>query len=215
MVPTLPASVVRWFERCCAKNPDERFQSAEEAFAALRVAADEVGPSGVGAANDGTLRGHRAPLSQRNPPLGTGDSASFPGTHDDPRVAARSSVWVALLDGAAGIAVLAALVAFALSRYSAEEVTKRAPAVVKAAAPAPSAALVAPELVPPPPSSEPLVDAPPLPAKSDTKPPDAPVSPDAPEKSAKNQKRSPAATTPAPRPERQRPPRRAPADLGF
>jgi outer membrane biosynthesis protein TonB len=210
-MPALPVPVVRWFERCCAKNPDDRFQSAEETFAALRSAAEQAGPLGVAGERDETLRGHRAPLSQRNPPLGTTDSASYPGTQASPPTAARSNVWIALLIGGTGVAILAALVAFAMNRLGTR-------ALASSAASTSAGVAVAPPANPAPllPPAEPAPPAAPVVS--------TPEPPGTPEKSPKNPKSvtrptpTPTPTpTPAPsrHPERQRPARRAPTDLGF
>lgn len=78
--PALSPQVVSWFERCCARLPEQRFQSADEAFAALRDAVEGADCGGrFSNLDQETLLGHRAPLSQRSPPLGTTDSLSYPG----------------------------------------------------------------------------------------------------------------------------------------
>jgi hypothetical protein len=114
--PSLPPQVVSWFERCCARDPNARFQSAEEAFSALRTAAESAVPSND---HDETLRGHRAPLSQRSPPLGTTDSASYPGADASHRVVSpapkRRS---AMALGVVGVTLVAAIGAIALVRLA-------------------------------------------------------------------------------------------------
>jgi len=82
--PSVPDGVVAWFERCCARDPDARFQSADELVEALQAAVggavllvprgsipeDFRGPSG-------TLRGHSAPLSPKTRAISTDDSGHF------------------------------------------------------------------------------------------------------------------------------------------
>jgi serine/threonine protein kinase len=210
MVPTLPISVVGWFERCCAKNPGERFQSAEEAFVALRAAAEDVGTSRVTGERDETLRGHRAPLSQRNPPLGTADSASYPGTQAMARVVPRSTPWVALLLAAGGIAILGAIIAFALSRFGVRD----APSQVAAGATTSAAIEVRPVTTAsahaPPAASE---ATPPAPLASDPAP--RPAAPAQTGVSAKKSGSKPQPPAPSRPPEQRRPSRRTPTDLGF
>jgi hypothetical protein len=80
----VPEPVALWFERCCARDAGERFQSAEELLEALQLAVgssivvtsrvlvpgDQRGPSG-------TIRGHAAPLSPSTRLLGTEDSGRY------------------------------------------------------------------------------------------------------------------------------------------
>jgi serine/threonine-protein kinase len=209
MMPALPVPVVRWFERCCARNPDDRFQNADEAFVALRAAAEEVDTSRVAGVHDETLRGHRAPLSQRSPPLGTTDSASYPGTQAVVGAGQRSGAWL-LLAGVSGVAALAAIVAIALSRFG----TRNAPAPVVAAATTGTAVEIRPldtasTNSPPPASQTALPSA--TPSDSATRAP-VPV-----EKPATARRSVPKPPTPAPNrvPEQRRPSRRTPTDLGF
>jgi serine/threonine-protein kinase len=82
--PNVSPSIGAWFKRCCARLPEDRFQSSDELVERLQealggslvlaqrgaVPEDQRGPSG-------TLRGHSAPVSTRTPALGTEDSGSF------------------------------------------------------------------------------------------------------------------------------------------
>jgi serine/threonine-protein kinase len=112
--PGLPEAVNLWFERCCARKPESRFQSADEAFVALQAAAEHVGPVPL----EDTLHGHRAPLSRRDLPLGTKDSPIYgsDASHRAPSKPARR-VSVALTLALAGVAVLGTLAAFAVARF--------------------------------------------------------------------------------------------------
>jgi serine/threonine-protein kinase len=201
VTPGLPPAVVAWFERCCARNPDERFQSADEAFQALRAAAEAVGPAGEAAgAQDGTLRGHRAPLSQRNPPLGTQDSASYPGMDASNRAppARGPTLWLALTLAAAGLVVLGTLAVFALQRARPEGKPPALAGASSAALPKPlPVAEVRPEPEPP---VEVVPDATGAPAAS--------VAAPKPRTQPKPARSTPAAPA-APKT------RRAPTDLGF
>ncbi|MGC4090427.1 MAG: serine/threonine-protein kinase [Polyangiaceae bacterium] len=82
--PAVPDSVVSWFERCCAREADQRFQSADELLEALQTAIggsvqlvprgaipqDFRGPSG-------TLRGHAAPLGPKTAAISTDGSGRY------------------------------------------------------------------------------------------------------------------------------------------
>jgi serine/threonine-protein kinase len=82
--PAVSQAVADWFARCCARLPEDRFQSSDELVEGLRSAVggsvvliqrglvpEELrGPSG-------TLRGHSAPLSTRTPAVGSDDSGAF------------------------------------------------------------------------------------------------------------------------------------------
>ncbi|MFZ5891884.1 MAG: serine/threonine protein kinase [Myxococcota bacterium] len=82
--PSVPDSVVAWFERCCAREPEQRFQSADELIEALQAAVnggvmllprgtvpeDFRGPSG-------TLRGHAPPLSPKTAAISTDGSGRY------------------------------------------------------------------------------------------------------------------------------------------
>jgi serine/threonine-protein kinase len=102
--PSVPDSVAAWFQRCCARGADERFQSADELVEALQravggavllvprgsVPEDFRGPSG-------TLRGHSAPLSPKTAAISTDGSGRFvlpsaddSGPHQPPAFAAPS-----------------------------------------------------------------------------------------------------------------------------
>jgi serine/threonine-protein kinase len=82
--PGVSAAVGDWFRRCCARNPEDRFQSSDELVEKLQAA---VGGSVVlvqrGAIPEelrgpsGTIRGHSAPLSMGTSALSTEDSGSF------------------------------------------------------------------------------------------------------------------------------------------
>jgi serine/threonine protein kinase len=83
--PTVSDAVANWFKRCCAREPGQRFQSADELVEALQSAVGGAvalvqrgsvpeefrGPSG-------TLRGHSAPLGPKTRALSTDDSGPFP-----------------------------------------------------------------------------------------------------------------------------------------
>jgi len=206
--PALPPGVVTWFERCCARDPNARFQSAEEAFAALRAAAESAARASD---HDDTLRGHRAPLSQRSPPLGTADSASYPGADASDRVPQAPRRRFALAFGVAGATLIAAIGAFALARIASDRGTEPAPSAVAAAgAPTP-----APSLEPVPAEMEPVVPTPSV----------EPPPPAAPAPSAEASTRAPARVAPRPVPAAKRPAANPPqparpksartTDLGF
>jgi hypothetical protein len=158
--PCTPQEVVSWFERCCARDPNARFQSADEAFTALRSAAERSVPAGD---HDDTLRGHRGPLSQRSPPLQTTDSASYPGADASHRVvvpAPKRRLALALgLLGATLVAASGALALVRLARGGEPQPVASTPALT----PAPTAAPAAePEpVVPEPVTPEPLASVPP------------------------------------------------------
>jgi len=158
-VPGLPAQVVSWFQRCCARDPDARFQSADEAFAALRTAAESAIPTSE---QDETLRGHRAPLSQRSPPLQTTDSASYPGADASHRVAPAPKRRMALLLGVVGVTLVAAVGAIALVRLAdsgAPEPADSALAAAPTSAPSAEPPKLAPEPLATVPASEPATPA--------------------------------------------------------
>jgi serine/threonine protein kinase len=83
--PALSPAVGAWFKRCCARQPEDRFQSSDELVEKLQAAVggsvvlvqrgsvpeEQRGPSG-------TIRGHSAPISTRVAALSTEDSGSFP-----------------------------------------------------------------------------------------------------------------------------------------
>ena len=153
--PGLPPQVVSWFERCCARDPNARFQSAEEAFIALRSAAESAVPPND---HDETLRGHRAPLSQRSPPLGTTDSASYPGADASHRVVSpEPKRRTAMVLGVLGVTLVAAIGAIALVRLaSGGEPHPASSAMALTAAPT-----LAPTAEPPPVAPEPVAVVPP------------------------------------------------------
>ncbi len=172
--PGLPPEVVGWFERCCARDPNARFQSADEAFTALRAAAERAVPAGD---HDETLRGHRGPLSQRNPPLQTTDSASYPGADASHRVVVPAPKRrLALVLGLLGATLVAAIGAIALVRLArsggplpvtstlaltAAPAAEPEPVVPEPVAPEPIASVAASERPVPTPSAPPAVQAPP------------------------------------------------------
>jgi serine/threonine protein kinase len=210
--PTLPPAVVAWFDRCCARDPDARFQSADEAFVALREAAGSVGPAGASAgAHDETLRGHRAPLSHRAPPLGTADSASYPGTDASHRVTAGrgAAVWIALSVALGGLTVLGVVAVFALSRLVAPDNGTRSAALTEAPA-APLMNSAPPLVAAPPPAPTPAPAPSPSPAISNAR--SELLTRNTPEAARRPAK--PALSTPN-RGQKPAPPRRTPTDLGF
>lgn len=82
--PSVPDQVVAWFQRCCARNADDRFQSADELVEALQRAvggAVLLVPRGVVPEDfrgpSGTLRGHSAPLSPKTAAISTDGSGRF------------------------------------------------------------------------------------------------------------------------------------------
>ncbi len=85
LAPSVPDTVAAWFQRCCAREPRQRFQSADELVEALqRAAGDGVDLVQRGAAPDeqrgpnGTLRGHAAPLGPHTRALSTNDTGPVP-----------------------------------------------------------------------------------------------------------------------------------------
>jgi serine/threonine-protein kinase len=80
--PSVPDSVVAWFQRCCARDANDRFQSADELIEALQASvggAVQLVPRGTVPLDmrgpSGTLRGHSAPLSPKTAAISTRDSA--------------------------------------------------------------------------------------------------------------------------------------------
>jgi serine/threonine-protein kinase len=99
--PFVSDAVAAWFERCCARTPEARFQSADELIEQLQIAVggdmplllranppqDFRGPSG-------TIRGHAAPLGPQTRAISTDGSGSFLAQQQAParpEAATRSS----------------------------------------------------------------------------------------------------------------------------
>lgn len=84
VAPGVSQAVGDWFKRCCARSPEDRFQSSDELVEKLQAAVgssvlqvqrraipeDQRGPSG-------TIRGHSAPLSAGTSALSSDDSGAF------------------------------------------------------------------------------------------------------------------------------------------
>lgn len=82
IAPSVPDAVVSWFQRCCARDANQRFQSADELLDALQAAvggAVQLVPRGTVPLDlrgpSGTLRGHSAPLGPKTAAISTSDSA--------------------------------------------------------------------------------------------------------------------------------------------
>jgi hypothetical protein len=70
MAPALPPSVDDWFQKACARQPEDRYPSAQALVEALRVAA---GISSASAGQFESVAGNRPALSAAFPPRGGGN----------------------------------------------------------------------------------------------------------------------------------------------
>jgi hypothetical protein len=108
-VPWLPLSVAEWFQRACARDPQQRFQSADELIAALDLALGVSGgvQQGQGSTAEvkiDTLRGHAPPVAHAVPrPVPEGAGAFGAGTTQvlgmDPRLLKSAPALAASMQG--------------------------------------------------------------------------------------------------------------------
>jgi serine/threonine-protein kinase len=204
-VPWLPAAVETWFQRACARDAKDRFQSADEMVEALKLAVgDSLGSISQKSSPElavGTLPGHSPPVPHQMPraegAIDTGPYAmaktqiavtdpalagSAPGTasltvHEAALLPKRSAWPLALGMGAVALVVVG-LVIFKLTSGGPAE-----PVEAKRAQPEPTQVVAAPVAtqtveaapVPPPPSA--TAEAPAAPAKAPVATPPRPAAP--------------------------------------
>ncbi len=79
--PWIPASVADWFRRACAREPHDRFQSADEMVEALDLAlgvsSGAVSRQSQGELKIDTLRGHAPPVAHGVPRAAADDSGQY------------------------------------------------------------------------------------------------------------------------------------------
>ena len=79
--PWVPASVAEWFQRACAREPHDRFQSADELVEgldlALGVSTGAFSRQQQGEVKIDTLRGHAPPIAHGVPRTAASDSGDF------------------------------------------------------------------------------------------------------------------------------------------
>jgi eukaryotic-like serine/threonine-protein kinase len=79
--PWIPASVAEWFQRACARDPNDRFQSADEMVEgldlALGVSTGAFSRQAQGEVKLDTLRGHAPPVAHELPRSSPSDSGQF------------------------------------------------------------------------------------------------------------------------------------------